>query len=343
MLKYHQFFLCCLCKVTLCWAQHQDPLPSWNEGQSKHAIIQFIQDTTTPGSKDFIVPKDRIAVFDQDGTLWVEQPIYTQFFFAIDTIKDLSVNKPEWKTQQPYKGIIENDIEKIKNFTPQEIEKIIASSHANISVEEFQQNIQSWLNKALHPRFQRPFTELIYQPMLEVIQHFKNHGYKVYIVSGGGQEFIRTYAEKFYGIPSEQIIGSAGKVKYDYLKGHPDLIKLPEVLFIDDKNGKPEAINLFIGKRPVAAFGNSDGDQQMLEWSQASKGRTFQLLVHHDDAIREYQYDNNSKVGNFSQELMKEAKDQGWTIVSMKDDWKVIFLEKDSPTKNLRNANPTCP
>lgn len=324
-LKPQLFLIYCFCKITLCFGQVEDPLPSWNEGQSKQTIIQFINNTTTVGSKDYITPEDRIAVFDQDGTLWIEQPIYTQFFFAIDTIKDLASKNPEWKNKQPYQTILEGNLEKIKNFTIQEIEKIIVVSHANMTVEGFKEYVQSWLSKAVHPRFKRPYTELIYQPMLEVIKYFKAHGYKVYIVSGGGQEFIRTYSEKVYGVPPEQIIGTAGKVKYEYQNGKPDLFKLPEVLFIDDKNGKPEAINLFIGKLPVAAFGNSDGDQQMLEWSQSSKGKSLQLLVHHDDPVREYKYDADSKVGTFSQILMEEAKKKNWIVVSMKNDWKVVF------------------
>lgn len=324
-LKLQLFFLYFFCKIAFCFGQINDPLPSWNEGLSKQAITQFINDTTTPGSKDYIPLKDRIAVFDQDGTLWVEQPIYTQFLFAIDTIKDLASKNPEWKNTEPYRTILEGDLEKIKNFNFQDLEKIIAMSHANMSVEEFQENVCSWLNKAVHPRFKKPFTQLIYQPMIEVINYFNNHGYKVYIVSGGGQEFIRTYSEQVYGIPPEEIIGSAGKVKYEYKMGKPELLKLPEVLFIDDKTGKPEAINLFIGKVPVAAFGNSDGDQQMLEWSQSTKRKSFQLLVHHDDPIREYKYDKDSKIGTFSQALMNEANQRGWIIVSMKNDWNKIF------------------
>lgn len=325
-LKVQLFFICCLCKVTFCFGHvEEDPLPSWNEGQSKQAIIQFINDTTTTGSQDYITSEDRIAVFDQDGTLWVEQPIYTQFFFAIDTIKDLASKNPEWKNKQPYQAIIDGDLEKIQNFTIQEIEKIIILSHANMTVSEFKEKVQSWLSKAVHPRFKRPYTELIYQPMLEVIKYFNTHGYKIYIVSGGGQEFIRAYSEKIYGIPPEQIIGTAGKVRYEYRDGNPVLIKLPEVFFIDNENGKPEAINLFIGKKPVAAFGNSDGDQQMLEWSQSSKGKNLQLLVHHDDSVREYKYDVDSKVGTFPQALMDEAKKNNWIVVSMKNDWKVIF------------------
>lgn len=309
----------------VCFGQMEDPLPSWNEGPAKASIIAFISDTTTTGSKDYIAVEDRIAVFDQDGTLWVEQPIYTQFVFAIDTIKSLAAKHPEWKTEEPFQTILDDDLEKIQNFSMQEIEKIIAISHTGMSVEQFNENVKAWLRTAVHPRFQKPYTALIYQPMLEVIHYFKAHGYKTYIVSGGGQEFIRAYSEEVYGIPVEQVVGSAGKVKYVNQEGKPDLIKLPEVLFIDDKSGKPEAINLFIGKRPVAAFGNSDGDRQMLEWSQSSPTKNLQLLIHHDDPVREYQYDDESRVGTFSKALMREAEDHGWFVVSMKNDWKIIF------------------
>lgn len=327
MLKYilkSLSLLCFLCNTSLCHAQY-DPLPSWNDGKTKQAILQFINETTTPASRDFIPPQDRIAVFDQDGTLWVEQPIYTQFVFAIDRVRSLAAAHPEWKDTEPYKSIIEGNIEKIQNFTIQDVEKIIAATHSGMTVEQFNDDVKAWLSKAVHPRFKKPYTELIYQPMLEVIKFFKDNGYIVYIVSGGGQEFIRTYSERVYGIPVENVIGTAGKVKYEYRDGKPVLIKLPDVLFIDDKTGKPEAINLVIGKRPVAAFGNSDGDRQMLEWSQGYTGKSLQLLVHHDDAVREYQYDMDSKIGTFSQSLMDEAKEKDWNIASMKNDWKVIF------------------
>lgn len=327
------FIFFCIFKTAICFGKITDPLPSWNEGPAKQAIIQFVQDTTTPGSPDCVKLENRIAVFDQDGTLWVEQPIYTQFFFAIDAIRELAAKDPgvkaQWKGQEPYQAIIDGDLEKLKNFTLQDIEKILAVSHANLSVEEFKAHVQSWISTATHPRFKRPFTELIYQPMVEVIKHLKSNGYKVYIVSGGGQEFIRVYSEKVYGIPTEQIIGTAGKVKYQYDNGKPDLWKLPEVLFVDDKSGKPEAINLIIGKRPVAAFGNSDGDREMLEWSQGSSqgssGKSLQLLVHHDDPVREYAYDTDSKIGTFSKSLFTQAADKKWIVVSMKNDWKVIF------------------
>lgn len=303
----------------------QDPLPSWHDGHAKRAIIAFVQDTTRQGSQDYLIPEDRIAVFDQDGTLWVEQPLYTQFFFAIDTLQSLSAQHPDWKHSEPYRSILAGDHNEIQNFSIQDITKIIEATHANMTVDQFKETVQEWLNQAVHPRFQKPFTALIYQPMIEVIQYLKTHGYKVYIVSGGGQDFIRAYSEKIYGISSEQIIGSSGKVKYEYQNNHSVLTKLPEMLFINDKQGKPEAINLFIGKRPVAAFGNSDGDKQMLEWSQTHPKKSLQILVHHDDPVREYAYDHNSKIGPFSQSLMDEAKARNWAIVSMKNDWKVIF------------------
>lgn len=310
--------------TTFCFAQ-SDPLPSWNEGPTKQAILQFIKETTLPESEDYLAPEERIATFDQDGTLWVEQPLYTQFVFAIEMAKSSFLDHPERKIQDFYHAIKEGDFAKIKDLTSQEIEKILAATHTGMTVDEFKERVQQWLEKAVHPRYQRPYPELIYQPMLEVIQLLKNHDFKIYIVSGGGQEFMRAYAEKVYGVPPEQIIGSTGKVKYEYRNGQPVLVKIPQMLFIDDKEGKPEAINLFIGRVPVAAFGNSDGDQQMLEWSAASQGKSLQLLIHHDDPVREYAYDTKSKIGTFPQSLMDEAKKRKWIIVSMKNDWTIIF------------------
>lgn len=328
----HLFLLSFCIHTAFCFGQAQDPLPSWNEGCVKRAIIQFVSDTTRPESKYCVNLEDRIVVFDQDGTLWVEQPLYTQLNFAFDQIKALASTHPEWKNREPYQAIIDDNFEKIKKFPVQDIEKIIAATHANMTVEEFKVCVEKWLENAVHPRFQKSYTKLIYKPMLEVIQYFKSHGYKAYIVSGGGQEFIRVYSEKVYGIPAEQIIGSTWRVKYEYQDGKPSLMMLPEVLFISDKTGKPEAINLIIGKKPVAAFGNSDGDRQMLEWSESSNGKSFQLLVHHDDPIREYQYDVDSKIGTFSLVLKEEALKKGWHIVSMKNDWKVIFSD-DRPSE----------
>lgn len=303
----------------------QDPLPSWNEGITKRSIIQFVQKTTSKDDSQYIPIDERIATFDQDGTLWTEKPIYTQLAFAISRIKDLEVRHPEWKNQQPYQAIIDGDFEKMRMFTLQDVEKIIAATHANITTTEFQKSVNSWLKIAEHPRYKRPYIELIYQPMLELIKYLKNNNYKVYIVSGGGQDFIRAYSCRVYGIPTEHVIGSAEKTKYENKNGKPTLMKMPEVLFVDDKSGKPEAIHLFIGKHPNIAVGNSDGDREMLEWSQASENRNLQLLIHHDDPIREYAYDVDSKVGTFSESLKKESVKNKWIIVSMKNDWNKIF------------------
>jgi len=303
-----------------------DPLPSWNDTAAKQAIVEFVRTTTDKASPQFVPPEARIATFDNDGTLWVEQPMYTQVTFALDRIAALAPKHPKWKEQEPFKAILSRDREAMAKFTLQDIEKILAVTHSGMTVEAFQGIVKDWLAEAQHPRFKRPYTECVYQPMLEVLQYLRANGYKTYIVTGGGQEFVRTFAGHVYGVPPEQVVGSAGKVKYEYGKdGKPMLMKLPEVLFIDDKTGKPEGINLIIGSRPYAAFGNSTGDQQMLEWTQTGDGTRLMLLVHHDDAEREYAYGAQSKIGTFSDALMAEAKKRGWTVVSMKNDWKRIF------------------
>lgn len=302
-----------------------DTLPSWNEGSAKKAIIQFVNDVTTKGNENYIAPSDRIATFDEDGTLWIEQPLYTQLIFALDRIKVLAPQHPEWKNQEPFKSILEDNLEAMRNLALKDIEQILAVTHSGMSVEVYQKEVSDWLDKAVNPHFKKPFTQLIYQPMIEVIQYLRDNQFDIYISSGGGQEFIRTLAEKAYGIPPGHVIGTVEKVKYEYQNGHPVLIKLPELMFINDKAGKPEGINLVIGKRPIAAFGNSTGDQQMLEWTQGNNKKNLELLVHHDDAVREFAYGPNSKVGTFSDALMIEANKQGWIVVSMKNDWKVIF------------------
>ncbi len=303
----------------LCPLHAIDPLPSWNEGIAKQKLLEFVKMTTEEGS-GFIPPEERIATFDQDGTLWVEQPFYAQGTFALERIHALASQHPEWKHQAPFQAILERDQEAIKNFTEQDIGKILAVSHSGMSIKEYHQLVHDWLKEALHPRFKRPYTELAYQPMLEVLKFLREKGFKTYIVTGGGQEFVRTYGDQVYGIPTEHIIGTAGKVRYEIVNDQPVLTKIPDVFFIDDKQGKPEGINLFIGKRPVAAFGNSIGDQQMLEWSKG-----LALLVHHDDAEREYAYDEDSKIGRFSAELMRQARAKGWIVVSMKQDWNTLF------------------
>jgi phosphoglycolate phosphatase-like HAD superfamily hydrolase len=302
-----------------------DPLPSWNEGKAKQAIMEFVQRTTSLNENEYIPVEERVATFDQDGTLWTEKPIYTQFSFAISRIKELAKKHPEWTNQQPFQAILEGDVEKMQQFTLQDIETIIAATHAGMTTVEFQKYVTDWLKVAKHPRFEKPYTELIYQPMLELIQYLQDHQYRVYIVSGGGQDFIRVYSTPVYGIPVEQVIGSAGKTHYESRITKPVLVKLPEILLIDDKSGKPEAIHLFIGKQPVLAAGNSDGDREMLEWAQTGKRRSLQLLVHHDDDIREYAYDVHSKIGTFSESLRNEAINNNWIIVSMKNDWRRIF------------------
>jgi phosphoglycolate phosphatase-like HAD superfamily hydrolase len=288
-----------------------DPLPSWNNGPTKNSLIQFVREATEKGHPHFIPIEERIAAFDEDGTLWVEQPLYTQFFFALETLKSLAAQHPKWENQEPFKSILSGNKEVIQNLTLPEMEQILVVTHTGMTVEAF------------HKQFKKPFTELVYQPMLELIQFLRSHQFEIYIVSGGGQEFMRAFAQKVYGIPPSHVIGTAGKVKYDYQNGRPVLVKTPELLFVDDKEGKPEGINLVIGQRPVAAFGNSIGDQQMLEWTQAGSRKSLQVLIHHDDAQREYAYGPESKIGTFSDALM--AKQRGWIVVSIKKDWNRIF------------------
>jgi len=303
-----------------------DPLPSWNDTATKKAIIDFVEKVTKEGSPDFVKPEERIATFENDGTLWVEQPIYTQVTFAIDEVIAMAPKHPEWREKEPFKSILAHDRAAMLKFSIQDFEKVVAVTHSGMTVQQFQEIVNKWLADARHPRFKRPYTECVYQPMLELMQYLRANGFKTYIVTGGGQEFVRAFAEKVYGVPPEQVVGSMGKVKFEYNKeGAPELIKLPEVLLIDDKTGKPEGINMVIGRRPYGAFGNSTGDQQMLEYTGAGNGARLMMLVHHDDAEREYAYGAESKIGTFSDALMDEAKKKGWVVISMKDDWKTIF------------------
>lgn len=311
-------------------AQSSDPLPSWNDGSAKQAIIEFVQAITNKSSPKYVQPDERIATFDQDGTLWVEHPLYTQGVFALSRIKFLAPQHPEWETQEPFKAILERDQEAIAKFTEGEWVQIIAATHAGMTTEAFIKIAKDWLTTAKHPRFQKLYIELIYQPMLEVMQYLRDNGFKTYIVTGGGQEFVRIYSDRSYGIPPEQVVGSSIATHYEYQDGKPVLMREPKVFFIDDHAGKPIGINLFIGKRPYAAFGNSDGDRQMLEWTGAGGGARLMMLVYHDDSVREYAYGPagnlpDTKVGTFSDALMDEAKQRGWIVVSMKQDWKRIF------------------
>lgn len=306
-------------------AETPDPLPSWTDGPAKQAIVKFVRDVTDKSSKNYVPPAERIAAFDQDGTLWVEQPIYTQVVFALDRVKALAPQHPQWKTHEPFKSILTDNRAALADLTIQDFERVAAVSHAGMTVSEFRTIVKEWLATAKHPRFKRPYTELVYQPMLEVLKYFRAHGFTTFMVTGGGQDFVRAYADKVYGFQAEQIVGSSGKVKYEYRDGKSVLVKLPEVFLIDDHKGKPMGINFIIGRRPLAAFGNSTGDREMLEYTQDAGGVRLMMLVHHDDARREYDYGPNSKVGTFSNALMDEARKRGWVVISMKNDWKRIF------------------
>ena len=303
-----------------------DPLPSWNDGPAKQAILEFVRVTTDKASPKFVEPEARIAVFDQDGTTWVEQPMYTQVMFALHRVGVLAEKDPKLKEVEPFKTVLSGDRAAMAKLTMQDLEKILAVTHTGMTVEVFQTIVQDWIAKAKHPRFQRPFTELVYQPMLEVMQHMRASGYKTYFVTGGGQDFVRVYAEKVYGVPPEQVVGTAADTKFGYDKsGKAILTKVPKLLLLDDKLGKPVGIHLMIGRRPVATFGNSAGDQQMLEYTQAGDGARLMVLVHHDDDKREYAYGAKSKIGTFPDSLMAEAQKRGWVVISMKNDWKRIF------------------
>jgi phosphoglycolate phosphatase-like HAD superfamily hydrolase len=300
-----------------------DPLPSWNAGAAKTAILDFVRTSTDKASTGYVPPVERVAAFDQDGTLWCEQPLYAQVMFALDRVKALAPKHPEWREKEPFKSVVTGDHAAVAKFTLQEIEAVVAETHSGMTVDEFHGLVRDWLATARHPHFKRPYTELVYQPMLEVMTHLRANGFKTYIVTGGGQEFVRVYAEAVYGVPPEQVIGTAGQVRYELRDGKAVLVKLPRVLLLDDKGGKPEGINLVIGRRPVAAFGNSDGDREMLEYT-AGAGR-LRVLVHHDDAAREFAYGAASKIGTFSDGLRAEATRSNWTVVSMKTDWNAVF------------------
>ena len=306
-------------------AYAQDPLSSWNDGPTKQAIVAFVAKVSKEGSPDFVPPAERIATFDNDGTLWCEQPMYFQLFFALDRVKTLAPQHPEWKTKEPFASLLKGDVKGALAGGEHAILEIIVATHAGMTTAEFEKIVADWIATAKHPKFKRPYTECIYQPMVELLAYLRANGFKTFIVSGGGIEFMRPWTEKVYGIPPEQVVGSSIKTKYEMRDGKPVLMRLPEMNFIDDKAGKPVGINEHIGRRPIAAFGNSDGDQQMLEWTQAGSGARLMMLVHHDDAAREFAYGAESKIGTFSDALMAEAKKNGWTVISMKDDWKAIF------------------
>ncbi|WP_165067893.1 HAD family hydrolase [Paludisphaera rhizosphaerae] len=301
-----------------------EPLPSWNEGSAKRAILEFVERATKQGGPEFIPPADRIAVFDNDGTLWSEKPVYVQAAFAVDRIKALAANHPEWKETQPFKGILEGDLKAALAGGEKALVDVVNKSHSGLTTEEFQTVVKDWIAAARHPTLGRPYNELTYQPMRELLAYLRANGFKTYIVSGGGVEFMRVWAEEAYGIPPEQVIGSSGKTEFEIRDGKPVLVKLPAIDFVDDGPGKPVNINKIIGRRPVAAFGNSDGDLQMLQWTTAGSGLRFGLIVHHTDADREFAYDRESPIGRLDKAL-DLAPAAGWVVVDMKADWKVVF------------------
>jgi hypothetical protein len=302
-----------------------DPLPSWNDGAAKSSITGFVARVTTQGGPDFAPPDQRIATFDNDGTLWVEQPMYVQFAFVLDRVKALAPQNPGWKTKQPFKAVLDGDMKALAASGEKGLVELMAVTHAGMTVDEFVKIVSEWLATARHPRFKRPYTELVYQPMLEVLAYLRANGFKTFIVSGGGIEFMRPWTEKVYGIPPEQVVGSSIKTQFQMRDGRPTLFRLPQINFIDDKTGKPVGINQHIGRRPIAAFGNSDGDLQMLQWTTMSgSGARFGLIVHHTDAEREYAYDRKSHVGKLDLALDGAAVNK-WTLADMKKDWKRVF------------------
>jgi phosphoglycolate phosphatase-like HAD superfamily hydrolase len=312
-------------------AQQTDPLPSWNDGAPKKAIIEFVRTTTEKSSPKYVPPEQRIVTFDQDGTLWVEHPIYTQVVYCLDRVPAVVKDKPELKDREPFKTVLSGDQEAIAKLSLKELEEILMATLTGMTAEEFQAEAKAWLATAKHPRYHRPYTELTYQPMLEVLKYFRANGFRTFIVTGGGQDFVRVYAEQVYGIPPEQVVGTAAGTKYGYAKdGRPILTKEPKLLLNDNDAGKPEGIYLMIGRPPYAAFGNSTGDRQMLEYTTAGDGARLGMLLLHDDDIREYAYGPaqglpNTKVGSFTQALYDEAKKRDWIVISMKKDWNRLF------------------
>lgn len=313
-----------LCHGYTAKAQAADPLPSWNEGKSKQAIIDFVTTVTTAGSPGFVPAPERIATFDNDGNLWAEQPMYFQLFFAIDRVNVLAQQHPQWKTQEPFASLLKGDVEGALAGGMKSVGEIIMATHAGMSTEEFEQIVTDWVATARHPVTRRPYTEMVYQPMLELLGYLRANDFKTFIVSGGGIEFMRPWTEAIYGIPPEQVVGSSIKVKFELHDGEPVLMRQPELNFIDDKEGKPVGINSYIGRRPVLASGNSDGDLQMLQYTAAGSGPRLMLYLHHTDAEREWAYDRDSSIGKLDKGL-DEAQEKGWTVIDMKKDWKVIF------------------
>jgi phosphoglycolate phosphatase-like HAD superfamily hydrolase len=305
-------------------AQSVDSLPSWNDGKAKQSILEFVAEVTTNGSPDFVPPAERIATFDNDGTLWAEQPMYFQAFFIFDRIKALAPEHPEWKDKDPFAAVLKGDLAKAMAGGEHALLEMAMATHSGMTTEEFEQIVSDWIATARHPVTRRLYTEMVYQPMLELLSYLRANGFKTYIVSGGGIEFMRPWAERVYGIPPEQVVGSSIKTKFELRDGKPVLVRLPEIDFIDDKDGKPVGINRHIGRRPIAAFGNSDGDLQMLQYTAAGLGPRLCVYIHHTDAEREWAYDRKSSIGRLDKGL-DEAQAKAWTVVDMKRDWKAVY------------------
>lgn len=302
-----------------------DPLPSWNDGATKQAIVAFVDAVTTEGSADFVAPADRVATFDNDGTLWVEHPMYTQLAFALDRVKTMAPDHPEWATTQPFQAVLEGDLKALAAAGEKGLLQIIGATHAGMSTEDFEAEVTAWIGSAKDPKWGKPYTELVYQPMLELMGYLRANGFETYIVSGGGIEFMRPWTEQVYGVAPANVVGSSIKTEYKVVDGKGVLMRLPEVFFIDDKEGKPVGINSHIGKRPIAAFGNSDGDYQMLEYTTAgATGARLGMIVHHTDAAREYAYDRDTHFGKLDKAL-DDAPAQGWVLIDMAKDWATVF------------------
>lgn len=317
-------FAAAIVAAPACVPVQSDPLLSWNDSAAKRAIVAFVRAVSDKGGKDFVPPAERIAVFDNDGTLWSEQPMYFQLLFALDRVKALAPRHPEWKTKEPFASLLNGNVKAALVGGEKTLLEIMMATHAGMTTEEFEKIVEDWITTAKHPTTGRLYTEMVYQPMLELLSYLRANGFKTYIVSGGGIEFMRPWVERVYGIPPNQVVGSSIKVKYEVRNGEPVLVRLPEIDFIDDKAGKPLGIHKFIGRRPLAAFGNSDGDFEMLEWVTSGLGPRFGLIVRHDDAEREWAYDRKSHIGRLDKAL-DEAPKRGWTVVSIQRDWKEIF------------------
>ena len=314
--------------VAPCFAEKalvdRDPLPSWNAGPAKESIRAFVKEVTNPSSPSFVPPSNRIATFDNDGTLWSEKPVYFQLLFIVDRVKELATRHPEWKTEQPFKAVLEGDWETVATSAEEGLIKLVMATTTGMTNSEYEAIVNEWVQSAKHPRFKRPFTDLVFQPMLELLAYLRANEFKTFIVSGGGIEFMRPWTQRVYGVPTEQVIGSTVKTRFEHRNGKPVLLRLPQIDFINDKAGKPVGIFKYIGKRPIAAFGNSDGDLQMLQWTTADPGKRLGVIIHHTDAEREWAYDRKSPIGRLDKAL-DQAKERGWTVVDMKKDWKVIY------------------